>query len=123
MLVTNRSTSRFGLYEGFSTHLLMGESNTDSTEISIQMTDVEPDGMQFIHSHEQAQCYYILAGCGEMIIDEQTKAVAKGDAIYIPPHATHGIKNIGKSKLTYLTANPAFGRIREHQLWPESHSV
>ena len=55
MLITNRKNTKFGQYDGFSTHLLIGELNSGSKEISIQITEVMPGEMQFIHSHEQEQ--------------------------------------------------------------------
>ena len=118
MLITNRKNTRFGKYDGFSTNLLIGEINSGAKEVSIQITDVEPNGMQFLHSHEQEQCYYIISGIGLMIIDDQTKEVKEGDAVLIPSNSTHGIKNIGSNKLTYLTANQAFGKQREEEIWP-----
>lgn len=123
MLITNRTNTRFGKYNGFSTNLLIGEVNSGSKEISIQITDVDPNEMQFLHSHEQEQCYYIISGTGLMIIDDQTKKVKEGDAIFIPSNSTHGIKNIRNNKLTYLTANQAFGKQRENELWPEEKAL
>ena len=119
MLITNRKNTRFGKYDGFSTNLLIGELNSGSKEISIQITNVDPDEMQFLHSHEQEQCYYIISGTGLMIIDDQTKEVKEGDAVFIPSNSSHGIKNIGNHALAYLTANQAFGKQRETELWPE----
>ena len=123
MLITNRTNTRFGKYDGFSTHLLIGELNSGSKDISIQITDVDPNESQFLHSHEQTQCYYILSGTGRMIIDDQTEAVKEGDAVFVPPNATHGIKNIGNDALTYLTANQAFGKQKEEELWPEENGL
>jgi len=119
MLITNRKNTRFGKYDGFLTSLLIGEINSGSQEISIQITDVEPKGMQSLHFHKQEQCYYIISGTGLMIIDDHTKEVKEGDAVFIPSNATHGIKNTGDNRLTYLTANQAFGKQREEEIWPE----
>jgi mannose-6-phosphate isomerase-like protein (cupin superfamily) len=119
MLITNRKNTRFGKYDGFSTNLLMGEINSGSQEISIQITDVEPQGMQFLHSHKEEQCYYVISGTGLMIIDDCTKEVKKGDAVFIPSNSKHGIKNIGNNILTYLTANQSFGKMREQEIWPQ----
>ncbi|MFC1633923.1 cupin domain-containing protein [Planctomycetota bacterium] len=119
MLITNRTNTRFGQYDGFSTRLLIGELNSGSKDISIQITDVEPNESQFLHSHEQAQCYYILSGTGWMTVDDQTEEVKEGDAVFVPSNSTHGIKNIGNNMLTYLTTNQAFGKQREEELWPE----
>ena len=119
MLITHRTNTRFGKYDGFSTHLLIGELNSDSKDISIQITDVDPNESQFLHSHKEAQCYYILSGMGLMTVDDQTEEVKEGDAVFVPSNAAHGIKNIGNEMLTYLTANHAFGKQREKELWPE----
>jgi len=118
VLITNKKNTRFGNYDGFSTSLLIGELNSNSKEISIQITDVEPGKMQYLHTHPQEQCYYIIAGIGQMIVDDQAEEVKKGDAVFIPSNATHGIKNIGSDMLTYLTANPAFGKQKEEEIWP-----
>lgn len=118
MLITNKKNTRLGKYDGFTTNLLIGEINSGSKEISIQITDVEPTKMQYLHSHSQEQCYYIISGVGQMIIDDHAEDVKKGDAVFIPSNATHGIKNIGSDTLTYLTANQAFGKQKEEEIWP-----
>jgi len=123
MIITNRKNSRSGNYSGFSTSLLLGETNTDSKEISIQVTDVEPNGMQFIHSHKEEQCYYIVSGDGEIIIDNEKNKVVAGDAIFIPSNSDHGIKNIGNHVLTYITANRPFGIDRENEIWPLTNNT
>ena len=120
MLITNKENSAKGNYDGFSTNLLIGESNSGSKEISVQITDVEPGGMQFIHSHKEQQCYYIVSGSGKMYIDGEIRGVNKGDSIFIPSNSMHGIENTGKESLTYLTANKAFGLKREKEIWPDS---
>ena len=119
MLVTSRANTRVGRYKGFTTNLLIGELNSGSREISIQITDVDPGEMQFLHSHEEEQCYYLVRGAGSMIIDGENRAVKEGEAIFVPSGSKHGIKNIGDDTLTYLTANKAFGKQREGEIWPE----
>lgn len=118
MLVTKNESVSSGSFEGFVTWLLIGESNSGSKEISIQITEVEPQEMQFLHSHEEQQCYYIIRGMGLMYVNEEETAVHEGNAIFIPSNATHGIKNVGPDKLVYLTANRAFGAEKEQAIWP-----
>ena len=118
MLIVNSSNTHRGDYEGFTTNLLIGELNSGSKEISIQITEVEVSGSQFLHRHEQEQCYYIISGVGMIMVDGETRKVEQGDAILIPPNAEHGIENIGESGLVYLTANRSFGKERELEIWP-----
>lgn len=113
----NACNTRFGKYDGFNTNLLVGESNTGCDEISIQITNVMPGKMQTIHNHPQFQCYYIIQGKGQIIIDDEEEELVSGDAVLIPANAMHGIKNIGEDNLQYLTANKAFGIQREKEIW------
>ena len=55
-----------------------------------------------------------------MYIDDQTREVKEGDAVFIPSNAMHGIENIGEEVLTYLTANKAFGIKKE--IWQDKNS-
>lgn len=51
---------------------------------------------------ESVEVYYILEGEGIMHIDDETKKVRMGDAIYIPAKAVQYIENIGDSILSFL---------------------
>lgn len=54
-----------------------------------------------------------------MIIEDVSREVFAGDAVFIASNLNHGIKNIGDDVLEYLTANtPAFSRHYESTLWP-----
>jgi mannose-6-phosphate isomerase-like protein (cupin superfamily) len=123
MLITNKENAAIGKYDGFLTNLLIGELNSGSKEISIQITDVEPNVMQFIHSHEEEQCYYIVSGTGKMFIDDEIQEVNKGDAIFMPSNSMHGIEYIGEDVLTYLTANKAFGIKKEKEIWSDKNTL
>jgi len=58
-----------------------------------------------------------------MIIEEESREVFAGDAVYIPSNSNHGIKNIGNDVLEYLNANaPAFSDQYECSLWPSAPS-
>lgn len=117
ILITNEENTRLGKYDGFSTNLLIGNLNTSSDEISIQITNIMPNKMQFVHCHPEAQCYYIISGEGNIIIADEEADVSKGDAIFIPGNSPHGIKNTGNDILKYLTANKPFGKDREMKIW------
>jgi len=119
MLITKETLVRKGDYPKMWTALLLGELNTGTREISIQITHVECGGEQSLHSHPESQCYYIIAGKGNMTIDQEQRLVSAGDAIFIPSNAMHGIQNASSEELTYLTANQAFGAQRESAIWAQ----
>ena len=56
-----------------------------------------------------------------MLIEEESKEVSAGDAVYIHSNLKHGIMNIGTDVLEYLTANaPVFSEQYESNLWPSA---
>jgi len=48
------------------------------------------------------ELYYILSGCGEMHIDDETSQVHEGQIVLIPPKARQYIRNIGTGDLVFL---------------------
>lgn len=54
------------------------------------------------HHRVTEEIYYVLVGQGLMEIDGQSRTVKPGDAIAIPPGATHRLTNTGSSELRIL---------------------
>ncbi len=55
------------------------------------------------HHHVRTEeIYYILEGCGQMRVGGETASVGPGDAIAIPPGASHQISNTGDGPLRFL---------------------
>lgn len=123
MIITTEILADRGDYPGMWTALLIGESNSGCNEISIQITHVQPNEEQSMHSHPESQCYYLISGMGLMCINEEKREVKQGDAIFIPGNSQHGIMNIGTCEMVYLTANKAFGRQIESQIWNRKSSM
>lgn len=56
------------------------------------------------HLYEE-QCFYILSGCGEAVIEEQRHAIGPGDFLGFPSDgAAHTILNTGSAPLVMLSA-------------------
>lgn len=51
------------------------------------------------HSHEHLQITYIAEGSFEFTIDGETKIVNKGDSVYMPSNAEHGVTCLEAGKL------------------------
>ena len=120
MEVFNKSNSRnTGELPVLTSWMLISPQNSSAQNLSIQISEVPVGSEQPIHNHEPEQCYYIIKGKGLMTIEEGSKEVNAGDAVYIPSDSKHGIKNIGDELLEYLTANsPVFSEQYENTLWP-----
>lgn len=48
------------------------------------------------------EIYYILAGVGSMRVGDEVRDVGPGDAIAIPPGASHQLSNTGAETLRFL---------------------
>ena len=54
------------------------------------------------HRLASSEVYVLVAGRGRMTIDGEERDVMAGDTIYIPPHATQHIRNLGEEALVFF---------------------
>jgi mannose-6-phosphate isomerase-like protein (cupin superfamily) len=100
-------------------YLLVSELTGNSKNLAITLVEMEPEGVQHVHSHEPEQMYYILEGSGVMTVDAEERPVKAGDCVFIPSFAKHGLKNTGETVLRYLSAaSPSFTREECQRYWP-----
>lgn len=120
MEIFNKGNSRnTGKLDILTSHMLISPQSSSTKNLSVQISTIPRGSEQPIHAHEPEQCYYIINGTGLMMIEDETREVSSGDAIYIPPNKKHGIKNVGDTALAYLTANsPVFTKDYEDLFWP-----
>ncbi|MEW6668406.1 MAG: cupin domain-containing protein [Thermodesulfobacteriota bacterium] len=120
MEVFDRSNSKnTGELQILTSWMLISPQNSTAQKLSLQISEVPVGSEQPLHVHAPEQCYYIIRGKGLMTIEEETREVFAGTAVYIPSNKRHGIKNTGNEVLEYLTANsPAFEPEYESRLWP-----
>ena len=69
---------------------------------SLAHATVKPGQTSTSHMLKTSEVYYILEGKGLMFIDNESKEVISGQAIYIPPNSKQHIKNTGNSDLKFL---------------------
>ena len=61
------------------------------------------------HVDPMEEIYYIVRGEAEMTVDEDTKHVVPGDAIWIPAGSSHRLYNSGEEELfIFVIASPAW---------------
>ena len=112
----SRNTGRLPILTSW---MLISPQNSSTQNISVQISEIPIGSEQPVHDHDPEQCYYVIKGRGLMIIEEETRELTAGEAVYIPPNKKHGIKNIGNDVLEYLTVNsPVFSKQYENTLWP-----
>ncbi len=69
---------------------------------SLAHASVKPGQKTFDHILTSSEVYYILQGNGIMRINEESKEVKTGQAVYIQPNATQSIENVGLEELVFL---------------------
>lgn len=69
---------------------------------SLAHARVHPGVTTRLHRLKHSEVYYVLAGEGEMAIDDERLRVTPGCAVYIPPGVAQQITNVGEEELVFL---------------------
>ncbi len=101
--------------ENIESFLLISKLNSSADNLTVAISEVEPKGYQYVHSHESEQVCYILEGSGIMTVESEDVVVKPGDCVFIPSHAKHGIKNHSLNTLKYLSVMSPSYEIDEFQ--------
>jgi mannose-6-phosphate isomerase-like protein (cupin superfamily) len=89
--------------DGSEIRELLAHRNSSIRKQSLAEARVQSGARTVPHYHRQTEeIYYILRGLGQMTIDGESRSVAPGDAIAIPPGAVHTILNSGTEPLVLL---------------------
>ncbi|MFA5106698.1 MAG: cupin domain-containing protein [Patescibacteria group bacterium] len=95
--------------------LLHPANDKTAIRYSLAHSIVKAGNSSVAHSLKTTEVYYILEGTGIMHINDETAAVAPGDAVYIPPNAVQYIENTGTGDLKFLcVVDPAWRKEDEN---------
>jgi mannose-6-phosphate isomerase-like protein (cupin superfamily) len=84
---------------GETIHELIGHTGGGSQQHSIAQITLRPGKASLKHYHPIAEeSYYILAGRGQVLLDETWTDVTAGDTILIPSNVVHQIRNTSQSQ-------------------------
>lgn len=63
---------------------------------------LEPGASIGMHTHEtDCEVFFILSGCGTVLLDEGSESVSAGQAHYCPKGAGHSLVNTGSEDLIF----------------------
>lgn len=82
--------------------LLHPDTSGAQIRYSLAHAKVPPGQKTRPHKLRGSEVYYVLAGRGVMHVDEESREVQAGCAVYIPPDATQYIENMGDGDLAFL---------------------
>jgi mannose-6-phosphate isomerase-like protein (cupin superfamily) len=89
------------------------DRTTSNIELCSLAEEVLPPGAAVgrHHHHTTEEVYYILSGSGRMTVGDEERAVAAGDAVFIPRGTTHTLANTGpEAMVLLLVCGPAYDR-------------
>jgi len=119
MNVLKKSTAPRYRRDHITSYLLAAATTCSARNLAISLVEMEPGGVQHLHSHEPEQTYFILEGSGLMTVGGVSEQVGPGDCIFIPSWAEHGLQNRSAGVLRYLSAaSPSFTEKECRTLWP-----
>jgi quercetin dioxygenase-like cupin family protein len=68
----------------------------------LAIAELEPGRRIEPHIDPVEEIYFVMNGEGEMTVDNETKQVVPGDAIWIPTGSRHGLANTGTEDCVIL---------------------
>jgi quercetin dioxygenase-like cupin family protein len=89
----------------FQTLVSGGITPSDSLVAGISI--VESGGALALHSHAQAEIYFVLEGAGLVMIDGVEHKVAPGATLFIPGDARHAVRNPFGATFRFFYVFPA----------------
>ena len=85
---------------------LISPSSVGSRKFLITVVIVQPGGSTPLHEHRTVESmYYILEGRGEILSGREKRILGPDTAVYFPAGSTHGIRNVGRTRLRYLSCH------------------
>ena len=79
---------------------------TGSRKFLLTVVHVRVDGSTPIHEHRTVDsAYYVLEGRGEVSDGKTKKVVGPDSAVFFPAGGSHGIRNVGRGDLLYVSCH------------------
>lgn len=85
---------------------LINPENAGSRRFMVTLVEVRPGGSTPAHEHRTVESmYYVIEGRGQILSGKGKTVVGPDTAVYFPAGSQHGIKNVGRTKLRYLSCH------------------
>ena len=73
---------------------------------AMRLFEVRPDGYTPHHQHQWEHEVFILEGKGNLVLEDKTVPLNKGDAVFVPGGEQHQFKNASPENLVFLCLVP-----------------
>ncbi len=90
---------------------------------SLAVARLGPGKRSTPHALQTTEVYTLLQGRGVMTINGESRDIAAGDAVYIPPRATQSLANTGDEEIVFLCIVDPAWRAEDEIVFPASEPV
>ncbi len=73
----------------------------------MRMFEMDKDGYTPRHTHDWEHEIFVIAGKGEVFIEDKWHPATTGSAIFIPPNIEHQFKNMSDIRFNFLCLIPS----------------
>jgi quercetin dioxygenase-like cupin family protein len=94
------------LPHGSWSRMLLTDKTVPGSRGSLGYSVFEPGTVLAAVSHEVEELAYVVAGQGELRLEEESLAFQAGDALYIPAHTWHAVANTGETPVLMVFTFP-----------------
>jgi len=106
-------------------HEMITPDNVRSENFLITLVEVEPGGETPPHRHPDVESmYFVIEGTGEVTAGKAKARVGPNTAVHFPTGSTHGIRNVGRRRLRFLSCHaPPYDIERLYETWAKGLMV
>jgi mannose-6-phosphate isomerase-like protein (cupin superfamily) len=80
-----------------------------SDRLMLGLNCLEPGQSQHAHTHgNQDKFYFVVEGSGRFEVGDETREAGEGMVVWAPATVTHGVTNIGTTRLVLLVGIAPF---------------
>lgn len=106
MKIVHRSKAKVLTGHKSRSYQLVGPDSTGARKFMITLVLVRPGGSTPLHEHRTVESmYYIIEGRAEISSGREKRTLGANAAIYFPAGGSHGIRNVGRGRLQYLSCH------------------
>ncbi len=100
---------------------LVGPDSLGARKFIITLVEIQAGGSTPLHEHETVESmYYILEGQAEVSTEREKETFGPDTAIYFPAGGSHGIRNLGRGRLRYMSCHAPPYQIEDlYKSWQE----
>jgi quercetin dioxygenase-like cupin family protein len=86
--------------------ILISAVRTPSHGLSMGTFEAPPGAELAVHHHSPQEVYYVVRGEAEVFQDGEWRPLHRGEVLYFPGNAVHGVRNHGQERVVIVWIFP-----------------